>query len=66
MLSRSPNKDGRLGIFGQVLVLLKVTSVLKAYYFVIRYCNENDAKEAVRKLHNYRIRLSIHSPLCIY
>ena len=23
-----------------------------------RYCNDNDAKNAVKKLHNYRIRLS--------
>ena len=27
-------------------------------YMVTRYCNESDAKDAVRKLHNYRIRLS--------
>ena len=26
---------------------------------VTRYCDENDAKDAVRKLHNYRIRFII-------
>ena len=25
---------------------------------VTRYCNESDAKDAVKKLHNYRIRLN--------
>ena len=32
----------------------------KSLLLIIRYCNENDAKEAVRKLHRYRIRLLIH------
>ena len=26
-------------------------------FMVTRYCSESDAKDAVRKLHNYRIRL---------
>ena len=29
----------------------------KSLLMVTRYCNENDAKNAVKKLHNYRIRL---------
>ena len=30
-----------------------------ALLMATRYCNENDTKDAVRKLHNYRIRLRV-------
>ena len=32
-----------------------------SFHLATRYCDENDAKDAVRKLHNYRIRLSLIS-----
>ena len=46
----------------RVSVVLILSECKESSQLVTRYCNENDAKEAVRKLHNYRIRLVYHFP----
>ena len=44
-----------VGKIYELRLMIEFSGTNRTYCYV-RYCTENDAKEAVRRLHNYRIR----------